>query len=38
MAAALKKTAFRGSVTAAHQDRVVGPFTAGGGVQLALGV
>lgn len=38
MAAALKKTAFRGQVTAAHQDRVVGPFTAGGAVQLALGV
>lgn len=38
MATALRKTAFRGSVTAAHQDRVVGPFTAGGAVQLALGV
>lgn len=33
---ALKKSAFRGRVTAAHQDRVVGPFTAGTGSQLSL--
>ena len=36
MAGALRKTAFRGSVTAAHQDRVVGPFTAGMHTQLSL--
>ena len=36
MAAALRKTAFRGRVTAAHQDRVAGPFTAGMRAQLSL--
>ena len=38
VAGALRKTAFRGRVTAAHQDRVVGPFAAGGGGQLSLGL
>lgn len=32
----LARTAFRGKVTPAHQDRVAGPFTAGGGQQLSL--
>ena len=36
VATALKRTAFRGRVTAAHQDRVAGPFTGGGGQQLSL--
>lgn len=36
VADALKKTTFRGRVTPAHQDRVVGPFTAGYGAQLSL--
>lgn len=34
---ALRKTAFRGRVTAAHQDRVAGPFTAGARAQLSFG-
>ena len=38
MAGALKKTAFRGRVTAAHQDRVVGPFMAEARQQLNLGL
>jgi phosphoribosyl 1,2-cyclic phosphodiesterase len=36
MVAALRKTAFRGSVTAANLDRVVGPFMAGMRTQLSL--
>lgn len=35
---ALKKTAFRGRVTAAHQERVAGPFMAGARAQLSLGI
>jgi phosphoribosyl 1,2-cyclic phosphodiesterase len=38
VAGALKKTSFRGRVTAAHQDRVVGPFTAESRQQLNLGL
>ena len=38
VAGALKKTVFRGRVTAAHQDRVAGPFAAEGGGQLSLGL
>lgn len=38
VAGALKKTAFRGRVTAAHQDHVVGPFMVGAGAQLSLGL
>lgn len=36
VAGELKRAAFRGRVTAAHQDRVAGPFTGGGGQQLSL--
>lgn len=36
VAGALRKTAFRGRVTAAHQDRVVGPFAADVHTQLSL--
>ena len=38
VAGALKRTAFRGRVTAAHQDRVLGPFTGGDGQQLSLAI
>jgi phosphoribosyl 1,2-cyclic phosphodiesterase len=38
VAGALKKTAFRGRVTAAHQDRVAGPFMAEVRQQLNLGL